>query len=100
MNELQRKISDNTDDTILLSVDYHGMDETSLRYDVPLTRNEMRALMIYFGKMSVASTRTKNCASIIVKLYHMFCQLNMAIEEEIERNPDDHIDPIPGGALR
>ncbi len=99
MNKEQRQHNDEHDETIRVLMDYHGMDETACQEECRLTRNQMRAMMVYLAGMGVGHTQTSNRGTCIVKMYHAMSKLNHAIDEENRQVMDD-IDPIPGGALR
>lgn len=89
MNKIQRQQSDENDRTIMVSIDYHGPNDGDvLRYEAKMTRNEMRATMVWITKLTFGDLPTQNMVTGLGKIYHLFRRLNTNIDDRAERRDD------------
>ncbi len=76
------------DNSVLLSVDYHGLDEVVDHQDVMMTRNELRAVMVWLAKLTISGLPSENCVSGINKIYHLFRTSNNEVSEAKRQLPN------------
>ncbi len=85
------------DHTVMMSIDYHGLDEVVDHQDCTMTRNEMRAIMVWITTLTFGDTPSQNCVTGLGKLYHLLRTSNNSITDAKDkvcgplRNPP--IDP-------
>ncbi len=65
--------------TVMISLDYHGEDETSNRADVVMTRMEMRALLVWMGKKNIRDFPSENAAVAFSKVWGLISRSEQAI---------------------
>lgn len=80
---------------VLLSLDYHDEHEIVLHYDVPMTRNEARALEEWLSSLEYGHTPYVNLNTAISKLLGLLRTMNTTVNSRRARvigglkNPGD-----------
>ncbi len=73
------------DHTVMISVDYHGTDEVVDRQEVTMTRNEMRAIMVWITKLRFGDCPSQNLITGLGKFYHLLRTSNTSVTEAKEQ---------------
>ena len=75
-------MSNQTTHEYMFSVDYHGVDEISIRHETLMTRNEARALMVWMQSQHGKHFPSENCEVAFVKLHWLLRQAENDITSE------------------
>ncbi len=67
--------------TVKLELHYHGSDEVITCHNTTMTRNEMRALMVWLATRTNAKSLSENCAVATTRLYYLLKAANTDITE-------------------
>ncbi len=70
-----------SENTVLVSVDYHGQDEVVDHQDVTMTRNELRAVMVWMSRLTISGLPSENCVLGVNKIYHLLTKSNSEVTE-------------------
>lgn len=82
------------ENTVLMSVDYHGLDEAITRHECVMSRNEMRAIMVWITKLTFGDLPSRNLVTGLGKFYYMLRDTNSAISELKRQNPGPGEGPL------
>jgi hypothetical protein len=69
---------------VQISLDYHSADgkEIIQHHNTSMTRNEMRALMVWMGRLKVSDFPSENAAVAAARIHSLLSTANREITEE------------------